>query len=422
MWIERIQYAVGQGGFHAAHVHSGHSPEERGDATYSYVYDCGSNSRVDLRQAIARFSAATSRLNALFVSHLDEDHVNGLDHLLTTTDVEDVYIPYLDDLLVLLDLLEIESTTGLTGSLVEAALDPAGFFGRRGVQRVIRLGSGGASGLDGPQLPQPSGGSTEEGDFISKPTREHGRVSKGIVGKRAELLNMSPDGAIGLEIGPTRLDWMLLPHVTPAPQENMVAFRKAIRGVLGLASGKKLTARCLIEGLTRRSTRQDMKKCYEAIVAGGARRAHNRISMSLYSGPTGYADHGRWRQVICRPYSTYEPRYWLFAAHGPVGWLGTGDATLKDKKVWESFDRNFRKLWPEVAVLVLPHHGSAHNFNAKLLCFSRLGLAVANAGIPSPYGHPSLGVVRQIEAAGARFWQVSQNASSELREWIWQGS
>jgi len=148
LWVERIQYAVGQGGFHGAAIGTGSRTEFPKEPFFTYIYDCGSEQRSPLKTAIDRFSAHHGKVDALFISHLDNDHVNGLDQLLATTDVDTVYLPYVNDLCLVLDLLEIDSQFGLSGTLIEVALDPAGFFGRRGVRRVIRVGPGGTAGSD----------------------------------------------------------------------------------------------------------------------------------------------------------------------------------------------------------------------------------------------------------------------------------
>ena len=421
MWVERIQYAVGQGGFHGAAIGTGPRTEFPKEPFFTYIYDCGSEQRSPLKSAIDRFSSHHGKVDALFISHLDNDHVNGLDQLLATTDVDTVYLPYVNDLCLVLDLLEIDSQLGLTGTLIEVALDPAGFFGRRGVRRVIRVGPGGATGPESPVPIEP----TREPDLDRMDVRvktdpEPKRISRGQDNERAELLTLETGATIffGSPIG--LFDWVLVPHVAPAPKENVTDFRQALRRTLGLKPGQPITTKRLLRALSSGTARKELKDAYEAIVAGGARRNHNRISMSLYSGPTGMGDHDIWRYQLSGPERRFVWGAWHYASSGAVGWLGTGDTTLKLSTVWEHFESTYTRYFGEVALLDLPHHGSRHNFRPELAHLPNLRHAVANAAEPSRHGHPHPVVFRELEALGIRTWTVSQEIRSELLETIWQ--
>ena len=73
-------------------------------------------------------------VDALFVSHLDADHVSGMDRLLGSVAVDTVYIPYLDPVAHVLDILEAAGEGAVSASLIEARIDPSSWFGRRGVR------------------------------------------------------------------------------------------------------------------------------------------------------------------------------------------------------------------------------------------------------------------------------------------------
>lgn len=96
MQVTRIQYPVRQGCFHAGHIHWGNDrPNEPGD--FHYIYDCGSNNGSALRDTIDIHRTLTSHIDALFVSYLHDDHVNGIDRLLSAVKVDTVFFPYVDE-------------------------------------------------------------------------------------------------------------------------------------------------------------------------------------------------------------------------------------------------------------------------------------------------------------------------------------
>lgn len=146
MKVTRRQYPVGQGCFHAGEICR---TNEKGDevVAFRYVYDCGSMNQSILRGVVDSFRMQTSSLDALFVTHLDDDHVNGLDRLLGAVQVKAVYLPFVDDVIPIVEIIEADLNGALSASLVEAWIEPQSWFGRRGVSEIVRVR---ASNEDGP--------------------------------------------------------------------------------------------------------------------------------------------------------------------------------------------------------------------------------------------------------------------------------
>ena len=67
------------------------------------------------------------------------DHVNGIDRLLGSVSVDTVYIPYVDSVVPMLEILEADAAGALSASLIEAHMDPQSWFGRRGVARIVKV-------------------------------------------------------------------------------------------------------------------------------------------------------------------------------------------------------------------------------------------------------------------------------------------
>lgn len=411
MWVRRRQLPIGQGCFHTGSI--GHQ-SIHDQAPLNYIYDCGSTDRAALTAAIQVYVAGRDQLQALFVSHLDNDHVAGLDQLLARVSVESVYIPYVDDALALMDLLEAEASGAISASLIEAAIEPELWFGRRGVRRVVRVGPGGGAPPDG--LPVGGGPMPETGPVVLKESPPAKPVKKGKDGLPVELLELSAGAVLAVMAQTHRLDWMLYPYVDPAPIENRKAFGKAIEAALNLSSLSELSADRLSRALRDQKERRKLKECYEEIVPGGARRAHNRVSMSLYSGPASPHPATHWEYSA---YASYH-RYWLLEQRPreTVGWIGTGDALLSREAIRAAWFNAFRSLERKVSTLLLPHHGSRHSFHPELLDIAGLRLCVASAGDPSPYGHPHPIVVDEIRARRHDFALVTQTRPSGLVEFI----
>ena len=87
--VIRCQHPVGQGGFHTSEIRIRSSRTEK----FTIVYDCGATQNDALQQSIDWYVNNYEKIDLLVLSHLDNDHVQGLDQLLTHISVDTVLIP-----------------------------------------------------------------------------------------------------------------------------------------------------------------------------------------------------------------------------------------------------------------------------------------------------------------------------------------
>lgn len=422
MRVAREHWPVGQGLFTTGEINV--APRGRQNSTIlNYVYDCGARQhRVgsSLEAAVDTYVANVSKIEALFVSHLDEDHVAGLDRLLSVTSVDTVYLPYVDEATPILDVLDAIEKGAASASLIQAQLDPGAWFGLRGVRRVIFIGRGDHPPDGGPALPEPvlppegdlEPHFIESQDVIPMGTRE-------IDGHVCMLGRVDLGCSILASWGKAFVDWVLIPYVYPAPREDRPSFMIALRNVLGVKSEGAVTARVLIDALRSSQGRLRIKDCYDILLPHGAARMHNRLSMSLYSGPARVTPQANWQMRRKHHWHPFiHPTYDLNGA--AVGWLGTGDATLKVRSVREDFRQFFRKIEQHIGTLLLPHHGSAESFHASLLDMQALMYCIACSDDPKRgYKHPSSSVVSAVLKAAKQLDHVSAEPTSALTEVIW---
>lgn len=89
--VQRIFYPVGHGAFYVETFH------DCKGKFFTFVYDCGSSNKNLIKKCIedAVNKGDFIKINALFISHFDEDHVNGLEYLQTYMDSNTkVFIPF----------------------------------------------------------------------------------------------------------------------------------------------------------------------------------------------------------------------------------------------------------------------------------------------------------------------------------------
>jgi hypothetical protein len=399
--LKMEQHPVGQGGLATGEIRSfqGHR--------LGWTYDCGSNQDDALVREITR-AAEPGQRELLFLSHLDSDHVSGVDRFLDQCPTRHVVLPYLDEL-HLLAVMARDSVRGrLTRLFRDAASNLPGWFAERGVQSLTFVrgaaDEGGAGRGEGdPRPPDGAEGGGGEGETVAewtlKPTLSPSTGAPGGGGGAIVVQEVSADAALRFRRAGAVLDWTLVPHVHEPGPDRLERFRDLLRGKFG----EPLDLPTIIKAAQNQDARKKLRDCYDGLWSD-----HNLVSMALYSGPARssgkFTAYCQWRRRfghhLTRP-----------------GVLLTGDAHLDQRERRRALFDHYRHFVDHVGALMLPHHGSIHNFHEELLeGFPNLELAFACSG-PNNYGHPHLEVRLAVERARLHYRRVSHKRSRAI---AWQ--
>lgn len=368
---------------------------------FHWVYDCGSN-QTDARDREIDAVAAQGEVDCLFLSHLDSDHVNGVDRLLMATRVKEVVLPYLNDLDRLIAAAHDDTNGALSGGFLTFLADIESWFDARGVERItfITPRDDGDDGEGGPDLPRFDGGG--EGPIKAKwwgTDKAPITPLTGHADRNVELTvqQFETTASLTLSAAGTMIDWLLLPYAHRPSDAKLLAFRKAMYRKLGPKYQSRLKAL-----LKDPALREKAKECYELIWSD-----HNLVSMALYAGPR---DSSPWEGECLRA----EDWWHHFSNDAAVGWLGTGDMHLNMPRRRDAMIRHYQDVLEQVNVFGLPHHGSHRNFHVSLLgSMPNMRQSVAAAG-PNGYGHPHKSVKEAVRSTGHQFIQVSDRGRSAL--------
>ncbi|WP_419145198.1 MBL fold metallo-hydrolase [Myxococcus stipitatus] len=398
--VVRQQHPVGQGGFHSARI-------EAGGTGYNYIYDCGSNQKSalerELRRIHQRDEGLTTALDALFLSHLDEDHVSGVDSLLAKVDVRTVVLPYLHPFERLALVAEACEREELTPDRLGMIVRPEEWFRERGVERIVFVLEG-REPPPRPDLPEAPPAPDKRHDGIIKYDGPHEPSEE----DRADSPRLPQDTLVLYSGEPLRVYadgrvvWLLVPHVHPEP-ERLKPFVLEVQRLTGIREATITGVRfgSWLKKLIRdRRKRAKLADAYRLI-----RRDRNLTSMSLYSGPAwrgaNHASRSFAGRRCCLPQK--------------AGWLSTGDSMLTRKARVDKLVERLSSLLPEVGTFVLPHHGSRHNFSATTLETSISGVLWIACSGPNSYGHPHIELLESLEHRGDT-WTVTHQESTRLLE------
>lgn len=345
MKVSRIVYPVGQGGMHYEHFSDGTNE-------FCILYDCGGSTKSIIEKRLDHLlhsvKVKDNHINVVFISHFHDDHINGLQYLLSKAKVDYLIIPQLTD--------EQMAEAILYNSFHRSGRSINGFLGQlfaagNNLENTIIV-----------RIPQTDRSPIAINDAIvqfGQPFTIKGNIV------------FSPDFTT---------DWLFIPYNPMVPDIGFVAKLEAILGVANLNMAdlpKLLTANSAKLGV--------IKGLYEKEFNG----KHNSYSMALYSGnrdgassrcytPTPYLCHPSILE-LCRPFCSANAVY-------------TGDMDAASVKGMITY---YDKLWETVGSIQVPHHGSFGNFTDILYHFPVRGFI--SVGNNNTYHHPSISTLIGME-------------------------
>jgi hypothetical protein len=420
----RCQQAVGQGGFHTAKLVSTkhpaiavRSPTEtrvEGTNSFHYVYDCGSRQLGKCRSVAHRFasSIADRRIDLLFLSHFDEDHVNGLPDLLNPVGgvkADTVVMPWVDDV----ERLIAFGRTALRGRAIgdffrSLIVDPLAALDVFRPRRILLVRRGPGDPDDRDVIDLRPDGLDPEGPFGAKVVIDGGSWRRGPAspnpnpGVTADVHVIYDDATI--EVSADAASWVFKPYVRPCDQGRVSNFEREAERLLGWPWG---SFRPAVADAAVRNRLVGNKASIKALatayrLAFGDR---NLTSLCVYSGPQP-AHHGR---VLSFDLTK-------FGLAGKIGWLATGDVPLKDPAEARELLSHYQAQVDCVATFGLPHHGSVKNYSSMVVAALRPQTCFVSAKPPKNWQHPHPAVMADVANQGAAGIHVDDTEASAFSE------
>lgn len=417
--LSREQHAVGQGGFHSARLtgptgavwidQDGGLSSNGDPTTISWIYDCGSEKKSAVEAEVDTYlNTAKSWLDLLFISHLDADHVNGVERLFSgdpALDVGTIALPYLEDGARAYALAQDVATRGAAADrefVRQLILDPVGALTRFGPRRILLFRSGEWPVGEGDPDINPAAPSGPEGERPAwKLTHPHGTRPTGMTIARTGTLEatiVSDDAVLTAPVDHSGFEWIFKPYVRPTDQVTIDKFlaQAAKDFDMELDDAKAMlfdTARLKV----LLSSDEDTKKlggAYKAIF-----KSKNQTSLCIYAGPSADPDElAAW--AFCFDDHAYVRRE-------TIGWLGTGDLHIKAQTWVDQFLNHYAPETDRTRVLQIPHHGSVHNWHADALKLNPRSCVVSASPSKPSWKHPNPTIVAQVAAMGAHLRHVT---------------
>ena len=357
---------VGQGAFYT----------EQFECGVNVVYDCGSStSKSCVEKQIRSVFEPQEKIQAVFISHFHEDHMNGLPFLLSYCNVERIYLPYLteDEILLtrLLNRLENAESPFLLGMLEDPLHE---------IQNCTEKNN-----TITPEL------------FYVLPVDTHMRpdIPFSSISSGEPVLLFASESEQKHKKG-----WIYVPYNFQNTRRSSLFFK----GLKKNGYDKKTLASYLETSDIFSYDWDDIKRIYQKYAPGSL----NSNSLVVYSGPLT-PDH---RQI--RPYRFFmpdltEPQTGRRTGY-PDGCLYLGDYDAGTTENWDTLTGELSAYMSSVGTVQVPHHGSMHNYNEELSCGQFV--LIISAGYQNKYKHPHTKVLKDMLMKKViHFWVTEQTGS-----------
>lgn len=302
---ERVQFPVGQGGFHAGKL------SEDGEVKIRYVVDCEAMSTYQARrdECVANYVKAEgigSDLDILFITHAHADHLNGVEKLLSKKSgvkVKAIVMPLLnvvERLICYARTASDDPKAAASGFYRDFTADPVKTLSRFEPEQIFQIRPSGPDGRapfsidDAPDLNGPTVarrpnelGPKMQLKLVGRGSVEPAKAAQG--GARLSKVKGTPqtwvaEDSVGFlhRASSTGACWLLAPFVDPGVEADADVFMNA------LAAEKKMTVADLKIWLKKvANVKQLVTHGLPHLVAAYNEVAKdlNVTSLSLYSGP-----------------------------------------------------------------------------------------------------------------------------------------
>ena len=362
--MTRTFYPVGHGAFYTERFN-----DKGGEWLLTMVYDCGGRSKDIVTKQIKEAFVYNDTVDWLFISHLHNDHINGVTTLLNHCNVKRIVLPALeDDLIVealLYNYIETDEFDNDANKFVEQLL--IGDFGSTQITKVE--------------------------SFKENSNTPISVVDSESIGKVL---------ASGTTIEEKRINWRYYP--INLSSSNSVSIIEKLAAVANVSSSSfylngKLDYK-KIRDVVKNIDISKVAKIYKEVFGLN----HNSYSMPVVS-----------ISAVCL--SAKCTRWCHKVGETPMrcltNCLYTGDFEAKNKFV--ELQKVFDKLgidYSKIGILQVPHHGSKHNMDADMYKSGKICIISADSRDKK---HPDMLVIQNIQLNNSIPIVVSENESSIQR-------
>lgn len=320
--VQRFFYPVGHGAFYVETFH------DCKGKFFTFVYDCGSSNKNLIKKCIedAVNKGDFIKINALFISHFDEDHVNGLEYLQTYMDSNTkVFIPfYYNNYLTLYSLEQQDAIKLILSVLNKLNIVPIYVQYNTGIKSAVH----------------------NIKTMLSE-EEEHNKI----INSGDKIRVYSPSN-------PSQAIWEYIPFNLHNEKEIFQKFKKEVVKSAEKIDLKNPSSWTSNQRTTLRRIYKQKSMLYEI----------NENSLLSLSHSLVYVDFVRLSQGCTCLFKIVKKVHFHLIHYVNGSCLYTGDCRLiPNSKIYKMFVSRIQKTVKHIELLQIPHHGSSNNSNIDIL-------------------------------------------------------
>lgn len=394
---------VGQGSFYTGKLEIGFNSRNQ----FNFVFDCGTISdRNNLRIARNNFKSNLNSklLNILFISHLDDDHVNGIKELLNGIICNDVYMPYLTPFeRLIVSVRHKPKDTNNLDNFINFIKSPHNYlFDDKSEVRKITYIKGNSDNKisddkNPKETPDNENLNYEFTDSLEPLSPEEFNAEMVTLAQDSKVVFKKANGK--LKIGNI---WEFYLYNEPASEVQISQFISSINDIYGITIDKQLSQSDLIIILDNKNKlkvlRDKFKEIFKNLNKTGLLIQHKPLS---YRYGKLFKENQLFRNEILHFFNFFLRRFrdYIYTVRNRTNNWGvtllTGDIGLNQIENSVYIKNNLKY----VKIFQVPHHGSKtgwdNNF-LKRLNNKGLTSSVINFGYGNTYGHPKPNVLKDL--------------------------
>lgn len=380
---------VGQGAFYTEQFLIG-------DKIYNFVFDCGSSTGKDvLKKEIDLNFKQNEEIEAVFISHCHDDHINGLDTLLKKCKVKKLFLPLIKEENKVLLLMKSYIDFGYNSEslLTKLISNPYSLVddGNYHINQVILVKE---MSEDGESEEIENETIVLNGDTISREINSGHPLILKHLNKRIwmyKLTNFKENVRISELKDAFKAEQIEFPKTPSETLDVWEKNKKKIKDIYSQKSSIKITG-----GINTNSL----------VVFSG--QANSGIDMILHAHFNINPISCFYRCDFCR--RNFHERQ----SFGKSGCMYMGDYEAKGRDKWRWIEDTYHKQWNDIDIWQLPHHGSSRNFNNEL-AYHDARFYIACAGFTNRHRHPGASVIKKLFMNNKIIHCVDEHESTRLK-------
>ena len=361
MTMTRTFHPVGQGGFFTEIFRNSTGKK------FTVAYDVGS--RTANQKYLQNAIDLVEKVDVVFLSHLHEDHINGISFLLNKNKKLKIIMP------------ELTPEEQLETALYNMIASDGKFL----VYDEKTLSS--TFGVDD--------------KFVITIAKSEDEP----LGSELDIETISGKGVITKVLKDI---WQYVPYNPKYNNSLLDEIKKSSDDLIKsiIDSKNKINDEALRKVFEEEDSIKNLIAIYKKVFG----KNHNSYSMSIYSGPKepnkleeAFLTGCGCSDIHCNELRDKETAHCLY----------TGDSELKTRINCRKLITYYNSWWDRIGIIQVPHHGSKNNYNTMLHKTvdnkkTIFRLFVISVGLNNSYGHPSVSVINDIKKNGGCLFVITE--------------